>query len=566
MSWCVDGTAVVLDFGIAGLLEAAEAESGLARPGQLPVGSVLYMAPERFRQEPSDGRTDLYGLGCVLYELLVGRPPFTGPAAGVMYNHLHDQPLLPSRARAELSTTVDTLILDLMAKEPDQRPGDAQQARVRIEALHTAQDVREESVPESQSPPAAAPDPNPQRGTGQAPASVGPSRRATPATLAAETATEPKPLGWQPQPEREAGTEPRDPRETTPASAKLVAGGLGMALLISLGAVAVGTDYFSSGSQSAPPKPTEEVREPSVEGTEPTAEGTESTEEAAEPVPKAPDRYLIALVGDAKAMNPMVKVVENVLASRKKSFRIEKPVKVVAIEPGTGRWDEVEEDPGLLAVIGDTYAEKPRLLPDSVKHLIAFDTCGVRDGFTDYAADRTLGWPDTAPFPLHASESALAKALASYLGDVRNVRSVALMIMNKASTFGPELRSALQGKGVRVAVTHMTEFYEDADAQIDRIKNSGAEALLFETFDYDKVRFGEPSHQWRLAAEFDGPVLVPDLPEISCGQTDKKRAPGPTGLLRYRTVSDDGSAYAASLPAQRGRRRSTTPRCSSLKH
>ncbi|NGO44808.1 protein kinase [Streptomyces sp. YC419] len=562
-----DGTAVVLDFGIAGLLEAAEAVSGsarLTRPGQLPVGSVLYMAPERFRQEPSDGRTDLYGLGCVLYELLVGRPPFTGPAAGVMYNHLHDQPLLPSRARAELSTTVDTLILDLMAKEPDQRPGDAQQARVRIEALRAAQDVHEESVPESQSPPASAPDPNPQRGTGQTPASVGPSRPATLSTLAAEAATEPKPLGPQPQPEREAGTEPSARRETTPASAKLVAAGLGMALLISLGAVAVRTDYFSSGSQSAPPKPAEEVREPSVEGTEPTAEGieptaegAEPTEEAVAPVPKAPDRYLIALVGDAKAMNPMVKVVENVLASRKKSFRIDKPVKVVAIEPGTGKWDEVEEDPGLIAVIGDTYAEKPpgaRLLPDSVNHLIAFDTCGFRDGSTDYAAGRSssLAWPDTAPFPLHASESALAKALASYLGDVRTVRSVALMIMNKASTFGPELRSALQEKGVRVAVTHMTEFYEDADANIGRIKNSGAEALLFETFDYDKVRFGEPAAQWRLAAEFDGPVLVPDLPEISCGQTDKKRAPGPTGLLRYRTVSDDGSAYAASLPAQRG--------------
>ena len=330
-----------------------------------------------------------------------------------------------------------------------------------------------------------------------------------------------------------------------------------MALAISLGVVAVGTDYFSSGSQSAPPKTTEQVREGREEIPEPSAEGTEPTEEAAEPVPKVPDRYLIALVGTSRAMNPMVRVVENVLASRKESFRIEKPVKVVAIEPGTEKWNEVGEDPGLIAVIGDTYAGEPRgarRLPDSVNHLIAFDTCGFRKGFTDYAAGRSssLAWPDTAPFPLHASEPALAKALASYLGDVRKLRAVSLVTTNPSSTFGPELRSALQAEGVRVAVTYMSEFYDDADANIDRIKNSGAQALLFEAFDYKKVRFGEPAPQWRLAAEFDGPVLVPDLPEISCGETDRKRAPGPAGLLRYRTVSDDGSAYAASLPAQRG--------------
>ncbi|MHB9759579.1 serine/threonine-protein kinase [Streptomyces sp. BYX5S] len=119
------GAVKILDFGIAAYLEGAEAATRLTRTGMLPIGSVQYMAPERFRQEPGDGRIDLYALGCVLYELLVGRPPFVGPAAGVMYNHLHDTPLRPSRARPEVPRAVDELVLSLMAKEAGSRPGDA---------------------------------------------------------------------------------------------------------------------------------------------------------------------------------------------------------------------------------------------------------------------------------------------------------------------------------------------------------------------------------------------------------------------------------------------------------
>ncbi|MEU7578294.1 serine/threonine-protein kinase [Streptomyces sp. NPDC041068] len=120
-----DGTAKVVDFGIATYLERAAGDSRLTQTGQMPFGSVPYLAPERFRQEPGDGRTDLYALGCVLYELLVGRPPFTGTAAGVMYNHVNDAPLPPSRARAEVTAPVERLVLDLLAKAPADRPADA---------------------------------------------------------------------------------------------------------------------------------------------------------------------------------------------------------------------------------------------------------------------------------------------------------------------------------------------------------------------------------------------------------------------------------------------------------
>ncbi|MFC4463997.1 serine/threonine-protein kinase [Streptomyces xiangluensis] len=172
-----DGTVQVLDFGVAAYLDGAETASRLTRTGQLPIGSVLYMAPEQFRQESTDGRVDLYALGCVLYELLVSRPPFVGPAAGVMYNHLHDKPLLPSRARAELTDAVDRLILSLMAKEPADRPRDAETARLAVErvrrglkaGLPSSAAGPSGSEPRPEAEPSSAPDPPDPSGPGSAP-------------------------------------------------------------------------------------------------------------------------------------------------------------------------------------------------------------------------------------------------------------------------------------------------------------------------------------------------------------------------------------------------------------
>ncbi|GAA2292344.1 serine/threonine protein kinase [Streptomyces kunmingensis] len=166
------GTVRILDFGIAAFVEGAEAATRLTRTGALPIGSVLYMAPERFRQEPGDGRIDLYALGCVLYELLVGRPPFTGPAAGVMYNHLNDTPMRPSRIRAEVPPCVDDLLSSLMAKKAADRPADATAALAALDDI--LDDVRDDAVreetsrsvgptllPAKQPPPTPAPPPVP---------------------------------------------------------------------------------------------------------------------------------------------------------------------------------------------------------------------------------------------------------------------------------------------------------------------------------------------------------------------------------------------------------------------
>ncbi|MFD6436828.1 protein kinase [Streptomyces venezuelae] len=144
-----DGTAKVVDFGIATFMERVAGDARLTRSGQLPFGSVPYLAPERFRQEPGDGRTDLYALGCVLYELLVGRPPFVGSAAGVMYHHVNDAPLRPSAARSEVTRPVEQLVLDLLAKDPGDRPADAATTLARLEtATRPAQPTPTPAAPE----------------------------------------------------------------------------------------------------------------------------------------------------------------------------------------------------------------------------------------------------------------------------------------------------------------------------------------------------------------------------------------------------------------------------------
>jgi Protein kinase domain len=82
------------------------------------------MAPEQFRSERLDARSDLYSLGCVLYELLVGSPPFeavTNPAA-IMYKHFSETPAPPRWRRSDVPEHLERLTLELLAKDPGQRP------------------------------------------------------------------------------------------------------------------------------------------------------------------------------------------------------------------------------------------------------------------------------------------------------------------------------------------------------------------------------------------------------------------------------------------------------------
>ncbi|MGN6103810.1 MAG: serine/threonine-protein kinase, partial [Kofleriaceae bacterium] len=124
----------ILDFGIAKLADAAPGDAR-TRTGAL-IGTPIYMAPEQARAAREiDHRADLYSLGCILYELLAGAPPFVAEGAGeLIAHHLFTTPEPPS-ARAPVSAALDRLVMRLLAKEPDERLGSAQEV---IQALDAA--------------------------------------------------------------------------------------------------------------------------------------------------------------------------------------------------------------------------------------------------------------------------------------------------------------------------------------------------------------------------------------------------------------------------------------------
>ncbi|HCU92126.1 MAG TPA: hypothetical protein DHU96_05075 [Actinobacteria bacterium] len=120
-----DGTAKILDFGVAGILSQRITSSGVA------VGTPAYMAPEQLHSLPATPRTDLYTLGCLLYEMLAGEPVFSATSpAGLMHQHLA---VAPARLRRDdLHPGLEALVGQLLAKDPAWRPADARETYDRL--------------------------------------------------------------------------------------------------------------------------------------------------------------------------------------------------------------------------------------------------------------------------------------------------------------------------------------------------------------------------------------------------------------------------------------------------
>ncbi|MEP6692914.1 MAG: serine/threonine-protein kinase [Gemmatimonadaceae bacterium] len=117
-----DGHALVTDFGIARAITHASEERALTAVGSA-IGTPAYMSPEQASGDPRiDGRSDVYSLGCVLYEMLAGSPPYTGPNwRSIMIRHFNDPVPHVTAARPGVPAAIDTVIVRALGKLPEER-------------------------------------------------------------------------------------------------------------------------------------------------------------------------------------------------------------------------------------------------------------------------------------------------------------------------------------------------------------------------------------------------------------------------------------------------------------
>ncbi|GAB2781699.1 serine/threonine-protein kinase [Streptomyces daliensis] len=133
-----DGTVKICDFGIARLAHDIGFTAKLTGGG-IAMGTPHYMSPEQIAGNAVDHRSDLYSLGCVLYELTTGVPPFDhGDAWAVLVGHRDTVPEPPSSHRPEVPQPLERVILGLLAKEPEERPSSAAHLWGALEAVRGA--------------------------------------------------------------------------------------------------------------------------------------------------------------------------------------------------------------------------------------------------------------------------------------------------------------------------------------------------------------------------------------------------------------------------------------------
>ncbi|MGW1818281.1 serine/threonine-protein kinase [Streptomyces sp. NPDC002125] len=263
-----EGSVKIGDFGIAQFVD--DPSTALTTAGHI-VGTSLYLAPERALGRTADSASDMYSLGCVIYQLLVGQPPFrSDTATATLYQHV-DTPPVPVRQRgADVSPAFDSYLLGLLAKKPEDRPS-AQQVsdwfrtdawRGRPEPLprHTPADRR--SAPPVASAPAQAPG-SPAAGgmsTYRLPQATG-RRRAAPA----------------PRPSRSASTRRISTSEAIrrrPRVASAVAGTVAFVAAVYLGTILFAPDTGAADTPEPGPTPTAGVGTPAE--ADPAAEPAQS--------------------------------------------------------------------------------------------------------------------------------------------------------------------------------------------------------------------------------------------------------------------------------------------------
>ena len=134
------GQTKVTDFGIARAL-TRDGEQTVTQTGMV-IGTAAYLSPEQAQGNPVDQRSDVYSLGCVLYEMLGGRPPFSGDTPlSVAYRHVRDDAEPPSRANPDVPAPLDAVVMKALAKNPENRYQTATELRDDLERYLSGQKV-----------------------------------------------------------------------------------------------------------------------------------------------------------------------------------------------------------------------------------------------------------------------------------------------------------------------------------------------------------------------------------------------------------------------------------------
>ena len=148
------GQVKVADFGIARAITATS-DDNLTQVGTV-MGTATYFSPEQARGEPVDPRSDIYSLGCVLYELVLGRPPFAGDSpVAIAYKHVQESPIPPRQVNGELPEAIEAIILKCLAKNPVNRYPSAEDLRADLRRFREGNGILAEPVMPTTAIPAA---------------------------------------------------------------------------------------------------------------------------------------------------------------------------------------------------------------------------------------------------------------------------------------------------------------------------------------------------------------------------------------------------------------------------
>jgi beta-lactam-binding protein with PASTA domain/tRNA A-37 threonylcarbamoyl transferase component Bud32 len=127
----------VMDFGIARAL--SDSGNSVTQTAAV-IGTAQYLSPEQARGDTVDARSDVYSLGCVLYEMLTGEPPFVGDSpVAVAYQHVREDPVPPSRRYEGISADLDAVVLKALAKNPENRYQTAAEMRSDLIRVHNGE-------------------------------------------------------------------------------------------------------------------------------------------------------------------------------------------------------------------------------------------------------------------------------------------------------------------------------------------------------------------------------------------------------------------------------------------